>query len=204
MKLASLLLGLTTIVGCAQTAPPAKIVSITSGEMPTTAAAPMAGPRVPAGSKLALRLDKAIGTDLSEPGDWFTATVTRSVYNGKGDELLIPTGAQVRGRVVRADGGKSPTLALELESIETMRGVMQLDAAISNVSSTMVDAPSPHRTTASPYADEPGVVAYSTTVSPWEPSGNESGPPLERQIRIPAGAALELVLTQPLIVTAKK
>lgn len=191
---------LVALAGCAErAAAPARVVSIASPDV--SASVPAGTPHVPAGTRLSLHLNAPVGSDVSRHGDSFSATVTRAVYSARGDELVIPAGAQVIGRVVQAHGGPTPTLALQFETTETMRGVVPIRGLLLSAASTIIEAPRNHRTTGEPFStDDPNVVAYSTTVSPWEPRGNEGTPPLERHVRVPAGAPMQLELEHPLVV----
>ena len=63
-----------------------------------TAAAQPVEVSVPAGTSLAIRVDQRISVKSSRPGDAFTGEVVSPVAGSDGS-VLIPKGAQVRGRV---------------------------------------------------------------------------------------------------------
>ncbi|MCL5004926.1 MAG: hypothetical protein M1404_00180 [Acidobacteria bacterium] len=75
---------------------------------------------VPPGTSVKVRLDQALASDQSRPGDQFKATLIDAVrVNGK---VAIPEGAQIEGKVVDANapGGLQRTaqLRLTLDSIK--------------------------------------------------------------------------------------
>jgi hypothetical protein len=83
---------------------------------------------VPPGTSVKVRLDQALASDESRPGDEFEATLTDPVWvNGK---VAIPQGAQVKGKVVdaRASSGVqgAARLRLTLNSIDTNGGTYEL------------------------------------------------------------------------------
>jgi BON domain-containing protein len=74
---------------------------------------------IESGTPLYIRMVDSVDTDRSQVGDTFRATLDAPVYSG--DEMLIPEGTAVVGRVVDLqDAGRfsgRPQLALELSSI---------------------------------------------------------------------------------------
>lgn len=83
------------------------------------------GDVVPAGTTLAIRVDQAIGTDVSHPGQRFTATVVTPVVDAQG-RAIIPAGAQVMGHVVALREGNQvdtpPMISLAIDGVR-VRGV---------------------------------------------------------------------------------
>ncbi len=75
---------------------------------------------VPEGTTLAVRLVDALSSDHNQPGDTFRATLDAPVYVN--DSVAIPSGADVRGRVVDAKDAThfsgASSLAIELTSID--------------------------------------------------------------------------------------
>ncbi len=71
------------------------------------------------GTPISVRLADTIDSNKNQPGDTFRATVDSPVYSG--DEIAIPSGATVVGRVVEVkDSGRfsgTPQLALELTTL---------------------------------------------------------------------------------------
>jgi hypothetical protein len=84
--------------------------------VPTPAAMP-AG--LPAGTVLELRLTSSLDPASAKPGDEIQAVVAKAVKSG--EELLIPEGAAVLGRVVRLDVQSQPfrvqVIALEFHTL---------------------------------------------------------------------------------------
>lgn len=74
---------------------------------------------IPEGTQVAIRLIDPLDSEKNQVGDRFRATVAHSIYVG--DEMVVPVGADVEGRVVDVKGathfsGKS-TLAVELTNL---------------------------------------------------------------------------------------
>ena len=71
------------------------------------------------GTSISVRLADTIDSNKNKPGDTFRATIDSPVYSG--DEIAIPSGATVVGRVVEVkDSGRftgTPQLALELTTL---------------------------------------------------------------------------------------
>lgn len=93
------------------------------------AAAPQAPPppvvvELPAGTDIRVRLDDALGSKISQPGDSFTATVADDVL--RGGDVIIPKGARAEGTVVdakplgRFKGGA--LLSVKLDRVRTKWG----------------------------------------------------------------------------------
>jgi hypothetical protein len=93
------------------------------------AAAPQAPPppvvvELPAGTDIRVRLDDALGSKISQPGDSFTASVADDVL--RGGDVIIPKGARAEGTVVdakplgRFKGGAM--LSVKLDRVRTKWG----------------------------------------------------------------------------------
>ena len=93
------------------------------------AAAPQAPPppvvvELPEGTDIRVRLDDALGSKISQPGDSFTASVADDVL--KGGDVIIPKGARAEGTVVdakplgRFKGGA--LLSVKLDRVRTKWG----------------------------------------------------------------------------------
>ncbi len=101
------LLGLT-LLGSSPPSIPAPVVGqdipgVTgaTGAIPSDAAAPKPSPEelvVPAGTHLRIRLDAAVSTAVSRPGDHFSGTLASPVKVN--DAIVLPRGAQVGGYIV--------------------------------------------------------------------------------------------------------
>ncbi len=144
-----LILSLVIFLGCgsktpeqpASTSPgPAASSEPASGAGTGTAAKPAARPAakpaaaavtVPAGHTMVVRLNEAVGSKISKPGDTFSAVVAEPVdVDGK---VVIPKGAEATGTVVdaaplgRFKGGAR--LRITLNSISTGSGTYKLETA---------------------------------------------------------------------------
>ncbi|HEX7119174.1 MAG TPA: glycine zipper 2TM domain-containing protein [Longimicrobiales bacterium] len=87
--------------------------------------APRARPRpvtltVPTGTQVAVRLEEELSTETNQPGDPFTAVIDDPIVSADG-EVLIPSGATVRGRVTAADKsdrvGETAIIKVAFESV---------------------------------------------------------------------------------------
>jgi hypothetical protein len=80
--------------------------------------------RIPAGTKIALRMDNEINSEVSGKDDTFTATVTEPVtVNGI---VLVTEGAVVEGRITRVKrprtAGRRGSLSVAFESLTLVTG----------------------------------------------------------------------------------
>jgi hypothetical protein len=83
----------------------------------------VAGPRLSKGAVLLARLEQDLGTDVSTPGDRYSARVVSRVIDERG-RTLVPEGAALGGRVVDAEvgkGGRAARLELTVDRIELDR-----------------------------------------------------------------------------------
>jgi hypothetical protein len=143
---------------------------------------------VSTGTRFTARLDRAIGTDTSRPGDPFTARVVTPVVSSCQLEL-ISKGAALRGRVARSEAGDPPVLALELVDIDTSSGPQPIAAAIrSGEGFAWVEVEPPHARSS----------YQAFMVQPWEagPSDATVGGG-DLQLTLPAGGVIELELVAP-------
>jgi hypothetical protein len=91
---------------------------------PSAPSASLFGPKevtLPAGTVLTVRLTSTVGSKTSNAGDRFNATIATTVESG--GKVVLPKGAEVRGKVAQAvpqgrfKGGASLSLALESVTI---------------------------------------------------------------------------------------
>jgi hypothetical protein len=85
-------------------------------------AIPHSNIRVPAGTMVTIRLERAISSDRNATGEQFTASLAVPLMvNGR---VLAKQGSAVRGQIVRASGrsGVSADLILELKEIALANG----------------------------------------------------------------------------------
>ncbi|MGH7470233.1 MAG: glycine zipper 2TM domain-containing protein [Longimicrobiales bacterium] len=88
---------------------------------------------VPVGSTFAITLNETLSTASNAPGDGFTATLQEPILDSDGD-VLIPSGATVRGRVTRVDKsdrvGETAVLNVAFESISYDGKSFPLEASV--------------------------------------------------------------------------
>jgi hypothetical protein len=140
------------------------------------------------GTRFTARLDGAVGTGSSRPGDPFSARVLTPVVSSCQLDF-IPVGGVLRGRVARAEPGDPPVLALELIDVETSLGPLEILAAVrSGGGFAWLETNSPNAR--SSYR---AFVLYPAWV--MEPS-RETSPESEFNVTLPAGSVIELELLQ--------
>lgn len=88
---------------------------------------------VPVGSTFAVTLNEELSTAANKAGDGFTATLQEPILDSNGD-VLIPSGATVRGRVTRVDHservGETGVLNVAFESISYDGKSYPLEASV--------------------------------------------------------------------------
>lgn len=87
--------------------------------------APPTADYMPAGTLLEVELDQTIGTDESNVGDRFTATVTRPVIAQTG-QVVVPEGAKVSGVITGLDEsdniGDQAAIRINFDRLTTYQG----------------------------------------------------------------------------------
>lgn len=76
-----------------------------STEVPVT---PVNNRSIPVGATFVATLDQTLGTNLSKPGDTFTATVSSDLRAQDGS-VVIPAGSKIEGRVTALDDSDNAT-----------------------------------------------------------------------------------------------
>jgi hypothetical protein len=196
----SALLGGALLGGCAeglQTAEPQDI---------RYAKGPVEGPYVQAGTMMRVRMDQALGTEISQEGTRWTATVLEPV-RGPDGRVVVPAGAKVYGAVQDVDSGSRPLLKLDIQGVQTRFGAAPLEAKIARAEKYEYES-------YEPVAYGPGwgydpymfgydpYLGYDAAFYPygWTAAGpGYVGGYTEPEIRVPRGATLVLQLTRPLI-----
>jgi len=93
--------------------------SVAEGDQSPAASAPIS---IPVGLVLPLKLVRAIDTDTAAAGDVVVATVSEAVRDPKSNEIVIPAGSKVRGRILRMehslDTPRRFVIAFQLETVE--------------------------------------------------------------------------------------
>jgi hypothetical protein len=191
--------------GAAACAPSVRTVSPRAGI--ETEVAPGAH-TVEAGRRLTVRMSQPLDSALSREGEPFTATLVAPLVARDG-RLIAHEGALVRGLVVATDSGAGPNLTLELHSIETVAGPAPIAAYVVDAGTIAYAAPRglardawsgtpqpPGQTTlrAGPLT----AAATAAAAEGWPRAG------ATREVRLPLGATLELVLARPLALPAAR
>jgi hypothetical protein len=113
IKTMLLCVALSTTAACASRQ------AVVTSPAASTAPQMMVGGTVPAGTRLVATLDTAIGTDVSKPGDQFSATLQTPIVDSTG-ATRIPAGAKLLGSVTElreTRGGEPAAVALDITAI---------------------------------------------------------------------------------------
>lgn len=181
-------------------------------EVKRVSPAAVQGPYVPAGTQFAVSMQDTVGTQTSYEGTPFTATVVRPLLAGDGS-VVVPQGATVHGRVANVDSGMSPVLLLDFDTIETQWGDAPISAKLQDAQKVTFPGNDEVYDPAYGYDDygyydaafySPGIGTYPYYggyyggVTPYyQPIGFYDYN--AREIRVPAGATLQLELTRPIL-----
>lgn len=155
---------------------------------PTRAAA---APVVQPGATLVVTLDDGLMTSSAVDGQTFRATVRDPVY-AQG-EAVIERGAKVEGRVVDVEAGGEPRLWVVFDHVETVRGVVPLDAKVTAADAYAYIVPADRELIG------PGVGGGP----PSEDADEQEATSVEREILVPQGGELRLVVQQPIQIPAR-
>ena len=137
----------------------------------------------PAGTAFDVRLDQAVDTRLSKPGEAVTATLMQPILAFNGDPL-VPEGTQLHGRIANIYHSPTPAIVLSFDSLALPGGAVPLGVSV------LTAQESRYRTLPSP----PGV----TNLQPPNRGAAAEAQPTE-QISMAKGAVLKLSLTTPII-----
>jgi hypothetical protein len=81
--------------------------------------------RLPAGTKIRLRMDDGISSNISSTNDTFTTTIVKPVVIR--ETIVLPVGTVIEGRIIKASaaaaGGRSGKLVIRLETLKLPEGV---------------------------------------------------------------------------------
>jgi hypothetical protein len=146
---------------------------------------------VGAGIRFTARTDRTLGTDSSQPNEPFTARVVTPVVSSCRSDY-IAAGATLRGRVVRAEHGNPPVLALELTHADTSTGPQPISAAVrSGAGLEWIEVSVPK---ASSYRE---IELYPS----WTFAQPQSTPQAaDLQLTLPAGTLIQVELTEPVLI----
>jgi hypothetical protein len=166
------------------------------------APASIQGPYVQAGTLFSMQLDEPIDTFYTPPGTHFTGTVVTPL-RGPDGRVLVPYGAKVRGTLASVGDPEVPRIRVTLQNIDTVAGTIPLHGAIR--SAQHYDWLGPP--TAEPYASyiyPYDFLEYGSDTS--APGTSPPGHPVEgatmmqpREVRVPAGALVQVQLVDPLM-----
>lgn len=165
-------------------------------------AAGFAGPWAPAGARLTAQLEQPIDTSVGGERSTFTARLVTPLRGAAGRELA-PAGATIRGRIVSLGSRTSPRVRLEFDQLDTVYGPARLNAALRSAQYSTYRGATVHvpwgtdgATTFDGYGTHAG-----TRLLPYGGGPYSDGyvPYRPREVRLPAGAQLDLVLTRPLV-----
>lgn len=160
------------------------------------------GPYVQAGALFSMQLDEPIDTFYTPAGTHFTGTVVTPL-RGPDGSVLVRYGAKVRGTVASVGDPEIPRIRVDLQSIDTVAGTVPLRAAVRRAQ---------HYDWAGPPTPEP----YASYIYPYDfleygsdtaaPGTSPPGTPVEgatmmqpREVRVPAGALVQVQLVDPLM-----
>lgn len=167
---------------------------------PTTSAEACA-PFVQAGTKVTLTMQDLVGTETSEPGQVFRATVDSDLAS-PGGEVIVPKGSIVRGHVARVHRGGTPLLALDFDTIQTPSGEAPLQAKVSRAETVKSKGLAQ---VADPYLTSSGTLMYPTDVVVY-PKGPTPTPlpyayyyVTTQEISVQPGAGLTIQLTRAIM-----
>lgn len=80
--------------------------------------------RLPAGTKIRLRMDDGISSNISSANDTFTTTLVKPVIVR--ETIVLPVGTVIEGRIVKATaaatGGQSGKLVIKLDTLKLPEG----------------------------------------------------------------------------------
>jgi hypothetical protein len=151
-------------------------------------------PYLPVRTEFSVVLDQAIGTHQTTGERAFVARVRHPVRSPQ-NEIVLQTGARVRGRIVAVESKPALHLKVRFDDVETTWGRASIAATVRS---------------AEPYASAmPGMgggqVPYDATLympvsEPAPVAGvGVGGGPHEAAILLPKGAELRLMLVQPIV-----
>jgi hypothetical protein len=159
------------------------------------------GPYVPAGQRLVVQLDQAIDTMESLRRGTFTAHLVAPLVGADG-RVIAATGATVHGFVRSLGSVDYPRISLRFESVDTVYGSAPLPARVRNAQYRTYLGPALYGAApAEPYGawgGGPGAF-YGAGLGYGYYGDWYYAPYYPREVHMPAGAQLELQLSQPLV-----
>lgn len=153
------------------------------------------GPFVHAGTRFTVRVDQPIDTEFSTAGTPFTARAEVPL-RGTDGKVLVPAGALLRAHVVSTESDGQPRIRVELDSIDTVFGPTRITAAVEHAQRQVYSGPPVVLPTPAPYLMDDYL--YPIDFYGYGYGGYRNRVFLPREIHIPVGAVLTLVLMRPL------
>jgi hypothetical protein len=106
-----------------------EVSSVGPQKVDTSPPSTEAGPFVPSGTLLSVRVDQPVDSFYTAPGSPFTATVLSPLRDTAG-RTLVDEGAKVHGTFATFGSPSQPRVRLALKSIETVHGRAPLTAVV--------------------------------------------------------------------------
>ena len=159
------------------------------------------GPFVQAGTVFTVTVDEAIDTFYTPPGTRFTATMRDGLLDQSGRALVLPR-AKVRGTLASVGATDIPLIRVQIDLIDTVVGSVPCHAAVRSAEHFAwagPPTPDPNTPDLLPHG---AIDSNQDRAEPRDPLGRTvEGRALmqPRELRVPAGAVIQLVLTQPLV-----
>ena len=157
------------------------------------------GPIVPAGTRIAVRLEQSLDTMETARGQQFSAVVQEPVADS-GGTVIVPAGSRIRGTVHSVAGATGPRLRLRFDGIETTRGFTPLPARNSASNAQLYTGPAEIATAPYYYS---GWYGYRMPYGGGPVNGYVLADGydvyLPRDVHVPAGGTMELTLTRALV-----
>jgi hypothetical protein len=184
---------------------PTPVASSGSQTVRTAQQANIQGPFVPAGTRFSAQLDQELDTSSSPHEQAFSAVLQQPLTDSQG-QTVVPAGARVHGHLHSVMGSTGvPRLRLSFENVEAAGGVVPIQVRVTS---------SGYQTYAGrPQWGGPGYDGYAVWDGPY--LGVYGGGPgyygygygyggyydvyVPREVRLPAGAMLNLELVRPLL-----
>jgi hypothetical protein len=140
----------------------------------------------PTGAEVDARLDQPLDTRISSPGQPITATLVQPIRATDG-RVLVPAGAQLRGKIARIDHVSGPRIELAFDTLVLQAGKPPVPIGLRLLSAQQ-----------SRYAWVPAPSGV-TNVQPGGPQPEATSAQKTVEISMARGGALRLELTRPIV-----
>lgn len=152
----------------------------------------VAAPMVPAGATFEVVLEHDLGPQVSEPGDLVTARLARPLRAAE-ETIVVPAGSIVLGRVLDVDREQDPSITIRFETI-----VSETEAHA--IAGRVLSAGRGVAIWNAPSGDAPEI--GHSVIRPLDLPGDSAvggGPPARREVLLPAGTPLLVMLLRPVV-----